>query len=61
MTKEDEEAACCELCDGAYAWELDQIKKIEPFPVKGQLNLFEVAYKASARKLPNLFAEMNCA
>lgn len=43
MTKDDEQGACCELYDGAYAWILSDIKKITPFPVKGQLNIFEVA------------------
>lgn len=28
-----------------YAWELSNIKKIKPFPVKGQLKLFEVDYE----------------
>jgi hypothetical protein len=42
MTKEDEHAACCELYPRAWAWLLADIAKVKPFPVKGQLGLFEV-------------------
>jgi len=44
MTKEDEEEACCELYSNACSWVLTNIKKIKPFPVKGQLGIFEVDY-----------------
>jgi hypothetical protein len=44
MTKKDEEEACCEWYLGAYAWVLTNIKKIEPFPVRGQLGIFDVDY-----------------
>lgn len=44
MVEGDEEAACCELYDGAYAWILTGVKRITPFPVKGQLSIFEVPY-----------------
>ncbi|GKT09288.1 ASCH domain-containing protein [Desulforhabdus sp. TSK] len=43
MTREDEAAACCSLYPGAYAWELESVRTIAPFPVKGRLGLYEVA------------------
>ena len=44
MTKKDEEEACCDWYPQAYAWILTNIKRIKPFPVKGQLGLFDVDY-----------------
>jgi hypothetical protein len=41
MTKADEYYAGCVLYDGAWAWILRDVVAVEPFPVKGQLNLFE--------------------
>lgn len=45
MTKEDEYLARCERYPNAKSWILKNIKKIEPFPVTGQLRLFEVDYE----------------
>ena len=45
MTKADEAAACFKLFDKAWAWELKNLRVIEPFPVKGQLNIFNVDYE----------------
>lgn len=43
MTKEDEEAACCALYPGAWAWVIENIRKVEkPFPVRGMLGIYEV-------------------
>lgn len=42
MTREDEENAQCEVYVNAYSWILTDITKIQPFPVKGQLGLYEV-------------------
>jgi hypothetical protein len=42
MTKDDEKAACCELYPRAVAWVLSDTKAITPFPVKGQLGIFEI-------------------
>lgn len=42
MTKEDETAACCELYPGAWAWILEDIRPIQPYPVKGQLGIYQV-------------------
>lgn len=44
MTKDDEKAACFELYDGAWAWETNNLRTVEPFAVKGQLNIFNVEY-----------------
>lgn len=46
MTKEDEGKACCEIYDRAHSWFLENVTPIEPFPVKGQLGLFDVDYDA---------------
>ncbi|HOV64004.1 MAG TPA: ASCH domain-containing protein [Spirochaetia bacterium] len=43
MTKRDEVAACCGIYPGAYAWVLEFVRRIKPFPVRGQLGLYEVA------------------
>ncbi|MCK4760501.1 MAG: ASCH domain-containing protein [Candidatus Aminicenantes bacterium] len=45
MKTEDEEAAIHSYRPGLYAWILSNIKKIEQFPVRGQLKLFEVDYE----------------
>lgn len=45
MKVEDGWAAMCSWMPGLYAWVLSNIKKIDPFPVKGQLKLFEVDYE----------------
>lgn len=42
MTEDHVEAACCEVYDRAVSWFLGNLRLIEPFPVKGQLSLFEV-------------------
>jgi len=42
MTKEDGVAACIGLYSGAFAWVLSNVRKIKPFPVRGQLKLFDV-------------------
>jgi len=45
MKKEDEKAAMISWHPKRYAWILEDIREIEPFPVKGQLGLYEVQYK----------------
>lgn len=45
MNEYDEEKSCCEVYPGAYSWFLENVKKIKPFPVKGQLRIFEVKFK----------------
>jgi len=46
MTQADEDAAMCGVYPKAHSWILEDVRKIEPFPVKGQLNLYEVDYEA---------------
>lgn len=51
MTPDDEEAAKCLSHFGLYAWVLEDVVKLEhPFPVKGQLGLYEVDIKHFATK-----------
>lgn len=42
MMREDEYPARCKLYRGAFAWDLVNIQRIKPFPVKGRLGLYEV-------------------
>ena len=42
MRTSDEAAALCECYQGAYAWVLEDIRPIEPFPVRGQMGLYDV-------------------
>lgn len=42
MTRADEKAACCDLYPGAFAWVLDNRKRVQPFPVQGQQRFFDV-------------------
>lgn len=42
MTERDEIEACCRWMPGTFAWLLEHVRKIEQFPVRGQLGLFDV-------------------
>jgi len=42
MVEADEVAACCSIYAGAWAWILTNVRRIKPFPVRGQLGLFNV-------------------
>lgn len=42
MTERDEPDACCPAYPGAYAWVLENIRKIEPYPVRGRLGIFDI-------------------
>ncbi len=46
MTRQDEVAAGCTLYVGAYAWVLENVRRIEMFPVRGQQGLYEVPFEA---------------
>jgi ASCH domain len=48
MTKCDEVAAQCEIYPNAFAWVLASVRRITPFPVKGRLGLYEVAFPRDA-------------
>ena len=45
MKKIDEEKAMCDYFPDLYSWILSEVKKIEAFPVRGQLGLYEVNYE----------------
>jgi len=42
MTEADEPGARCKTYPGAWAWVLEEIRAITPFPVRGQPGFFEV-------------------
>lgn len=42
MARADEAAAGCPVYPGAFAWVLRGTQRVEPFPVRGQLGLYEV-------------------
>ena len=45
MIDTDTGAAMIDNAPGLYAWTLSNIRKITPFPVRGQLGIFNVDYK----------------
>lgn len=49
MIKGDELAARCAKYPGAYSWVLLNIRKIEAFPVRGRLGLYEVDVPDAAK------------
>ncbi len=64
MTLSDEAAAQCPIYDDAVAWVLRNLRAIEPFPVRGQLGLFEIEVPAEALRVvqsgivqPSLFQD----
>lgn len=50
MTSADEKAACCAVYPRAHAWILTNIRKIKPFPVKGQLSIYQIDVKSEQLK-----------
>jgi hypothetical protein len=42
-----------------YAWELENVRKIDPFPVKGQLGIYEVAMPSMAKSRSDLCTVVN--
>jgi len=42
MTLQDETTAHCRVYPNAYAWVLQNIRKIQPFAVRGKLGLYDV-------------------
>lgn len=42
MTPADETAACCKIYPRAWAWVIEDVRPIEPVPVRGRLQLFDV-------------------
>lgn len=63
MLRLDERSACCRIYPSAYAWILDDITAITPFPVKGMLGLFNLSPSVQERLddllSPNQFAASN--
>jgi hypothetical protein len=45
MTTDHEMDACCECSPGYYSWMLRNVRHITPFPVKGQLKIFDVIFR----------------
>lgn len=45
MTEADQEAALCDIYPKAFSWVLENVRAINPFPVTGQLGLYEVEYE----------------
>lgn len=45
IVKADSPAAWCPAELGSFAWVLENVRPIKPFPVKGQLGIFEVEYE----------------
>ena len=45
MTQDDEGAARCACEPGRFAWIFEDVQKVTPFPVKGQLSLYDVEVK----------------
>jgi len=43
MTRADEIAARCSLYPGAYSWVLQDVRRLKPFPVRGQLGIYDVS------------------
>ena len=41
MTRRDEHAACCPVYENAHAWVLENVRKVEPIPVRGALGIFD--------------------
>ncbi len=53
MTMEDQDAACCPIYPGAFSWILRNIRRVKPFPVRGQLGLYDVDVSESDLVLPD--------
>ena len=45
MVRDDLQAALCPVYRGAFSWVLENVRPIEPFPVRGQLGLYKVDYE----------------
>lgn len=51
MSVLDEAQARCRKYDGAYSWVLENVCEVNPFPVRGQPNLFDVDDERVAENL----------
>lgn len=60
MTPADEEAAGGVKADpGRYAWEIEKLLDLEPFPIKGRLGLFKLNGMEEARLMVKMIAAAN--
>lgn len=51
MVEDDEPKARCKIYPGAFSWVFENIRPIEPFPVKGQLHIYDVPVEVEQLKL----------
>lgn len=51
MMSGDEGAACCEVYPGSQAWIFDDVRPIEPFPIRGSLGIFTINSKSSGHQM----------
>jgi hypothetical protein len=49
MTTADEPAAGCSIYPNAFAWILADIRRIKPFPVRGQLGIYDIEIPDSSK------------
>ena len=61
MTLDDESAAKCGAYPGAYSWVFSNIRRIEVFPVRGQLGLYDVDFPQPKVNIFNDETADNCA
>lgn len=60
MTIEDEVAAKCEIYFGAFSWILENIRPLnKPFPVRGQLKLYDVDVPDELISNPNDYPDID--
>ena len=50
MRLEDENKALCKFAHNLWAWELEDLRPIEPFNVKGSQGFYEVDYPVKEQK-----------
>ena len=56
MKKEDEKKACYKFRENSYAWIFHAIYKLKnPFPIRGNLGLFNVDYEPKVDELKQVF------
>lgn len=54
MTRRDERAACCRVYPNAKAWVLEEIRRVQPVPVRGALGLFDCSLEVDDLTLMEL-------
>jgi hypothetical protein len=51
MTCADETAACCRIYPKAQSWVLENIHRIPPFPVRGEIGLYEIELPQDVQRM----------